>query len=65
MRRRIHENRDWGSADLDEEGLALQAELEQRQSVGGSNDSQPHGIVTNALLGSPAQGYQVILDVLR
>ncbi|KAH6614771.1 armadillo-type protein [Chaetomium sp. MPI-SDFR-AT-0129] len=33
VRRRIHENRDWGSADLDEEGLALQAELEQRQSA--------------------------------
>lgn len=31
--RRIHEVADWGSADLDAEGLALQAELEQRQSV--------------------------------
>lgn len=31
--RRIHEVADWGSADLDAEGLTLQAELEQRQSV--------------------------------
>lgn len=31
--RRIHEIADWGSTDLDAEGLALQAELEQRQTV--------------------------------
>ena len=31
--RRVHEIADWGSTDLDAEGLALQAELEQRQSV--------------------------------
>ncbi|KAK4185282.1 putative importin beta-related nuclear transport receptor [Podospora australis] len=31
--RRIHEVADWGSADLDAEGLAIQAELEQRQSM--------------------------------
>ncbi|KAL2170402.1 hypothetical protein VTG60DRAFT_4888 [Thermothelomyces hinnuleus] len=31
--RRVHENADWGSTDLDAEGLALQAELEHRQSV--------------------------------
>ncbi|KAL2268140.1 hypothetical protein VTJ83DRAFT_2986 [Remersonia thermophila] len=31
--RRIHEIADWGSAELDAEGLALQAELEQRQST--------------------------------
>jgi exportin-5 len=31
--RRIHEIADWGSTDLDAEGLALQAELEQRQAV--------------------------------
>jgi exportin-5 len=31
--RRIHEIADWGAAELDAEGLALQAELEQRQSV--------------------------------
>ncbi|KAL2024810.1 hypothetical protein VTK56DRAFT_5631 [Thermocarpiscus australiensis] len=30
---RVHEIPDWGSADLDAEGLALQAELEQRQSL--------------------------------
>lgn len=34
VERRVHENADWGSTDLDAEGLALQAELEQRQSVG-------------------------------
>jgi exportin-5 len=33
VERRVHENADWGSTDLDAEGLALQAELEQRQSV--------------------------------
>ncbi|KAK3384786.1 armadillo-type protein [Podospora didyma] len=31
--RRIHEIGDWGSTALDAEGLALQAELEQRQSL--------------------------------
>ncbi|KAL2263309.1 hypothetical protein VTK26DRAFT_7292 [Humicola hyalothermophila] len=31
--RRIHEIADWGLIDLDAEGLALQAELEQRQSA--------------------------------
>lgn len=31
--RRAHEVADWGSAELDAEGLALQAELERRQSV--------------------------------
>ncbi|KAK0669753.1 putative importin beta-related nuclear transport receptor [Cercophora samala] len=31
--RRIHEVADWGAADLDAEGLALQAELEQRQTM--------------------------------
>lgn len=33
VERRVHGNADWGSTDLDAEGLALQAELEQRQSV--------------------------------
>ncbi len=33
MRRRIHEISDWGSVELDAEGLALQAELEERQNV--------------------------------
>lgn len=32
-RRRTHELADWGSADLDAEGLALQNELEHRQTV--------------------------------
>ncbi|KAK3936899.1 putative importin beta-related nuclear transport receptor [Diplogelasinospora grovesii] len=31
--RRIHEIGDWGSVELDAEGLALQAELEQRQVI--------------------------------
>ncbi|KAK0713838.1 armadillo-type protein [Lasiosphaeria miniovina] len=31
--RRIHEINDWGSTDLDAEGLALQNEMEQRQSL--------------------------------
>lgn len=31
--RRVHEIADWGSTELDAEGLALQAEMEQRQSV--------------------------------
>ncbi|KAL2135694.1 hypothetical protein VTI74DRAFT_7375 [Chaetomium olivicolor] len=31
--RRAHEVADWGSAELDAEGLALQAELERRQSA--------------------------------
>ncbi len=34
MRRRVHEISDWGSVELDAEGLALQAELEERQNVG-------------------------------
>jgi exportin-5 len=33
IQRRVHEIADWGSAELDAEGLALQAELEQRQLV--------------------------------
>lgn len=32
-RRRIHEISDWGSVELDAEGLALQAELEERQTL--------------------------------
>lgn len=31
--RRVHEVQDWGSWALDEEGLALQSELEDRQRV--------------------------------
>jgi exportin-5 len=31
--RRVHEITDWGSTNLDNEGLALQAELERRQAV--------------------------------
>jgi len=34
--RQIHQITDWGEVDLDAEGLALQAELEQRQTVGNS-----------------------------
>jgi hypothetical protein len=33
QQRQIHQIGDWGSAVLDAEGLALQAELEQRQTV--------------------------------
>ncbi|KAK3301482.1 armadillo-type protein [Chaetomium fimeti] len=33
VERRVHENADWGSTELDAEGLALQAEMEQRQSA--------------------------------
>ncbi|KAK4236933.1 armadillo-type protein [Achaetomium macrosporum] len=32
-RRRVHEIADWGSTNLDSEGLVLQAELEQRQAL--------------------------------
>lgn len=32
-KRRAHDLKDWGSASLDEEGIALQDELEQRQKV--------------------------------
>jgi hypothetical protein len=32
-RQRAHEVKDWGSMALDEEGCALQAELEERQAV--------------------------------
>lgn len=32
-KRRVHEIKDWGSSSLDEEGIALQTELEQRQKV--------------------------------
>ncbi len=32
-RKRVHEISDWGSFELDAEGLALQAELEERQNV--------------------------------
>jgi exportin-5 len=32
-RKRMHEIRDWGSVELDAEGQALQAELEERQTV--------------------------------
>lgn len=31
--RRVHQVGDWGAVELDAEGLALQAELEQRQTV--------------------------------
>ncbi|KAK3305497.1 armadillo-type protein [Chaetomium strumarium] len=33
VQRRVHEIADWGSTNLDNEGLALQAELEQRQAL--------------------------------
>jgi exportin-5 len=33
VQRRVHEIADWGSTELDAEGLALQAELEHRQTV--------------------------------
>lgn len=32
-KRRAHEIKDWGSSALDEEGIALQNDLEQRQKV--------------------------------
>ena len=32
--RKAHEIKDWGSAELDAEGLALQNELEERLKVG-------------------------------
>jgi hypothetical protein len=32
-RKRLHEFQDWGSIELDDEGKALQAELEARQTV--------------------------------
>jgi exportin-5 len=32
-RKRVHEIKDWGSMPLDEEGKALQAEMEERQTV--------------------------------
>ncbi|ORY67085.1 armadillo-type protein [Pseudomassariella vexata] len=32
-RRRVHEIRDWGSVQLDDEGKALQSEMEQRQAA--------------------------------
>lgn len=32
-RKRMHEIQDWGSVELDEEGKALQTELEARQTV--------------------------------
>ena len=35
-RSRVHEA-DWGSVELDAEGLALQSELEERQTVGDSS----------------------------
>jgi exportin-5 len=31
--RRVHEISDWGSCQLDDEGLALQNELEERQKA--------------------------------
>jgi len=33
-RKRMHEIQDWGAIELDEEGKALQVELEARQTVG-------------------------------
>ena len=33
VRKRIHEIKDWGSVELDGEGLALQGELEERQTL--------------------------------
>lgn len=32
-RKRVHEIKDWGSMPLDDEGKALQAEMEERQTV--------------------------------
>lgn len=32
-RRRVHEVADWGSMELDDEGKALQAEMEERQTA--------------------------------
>lgn len=33
MRKRMHEMSDWGSVELDAEGQALQAEIEECQTV--------------------------------
>lgn len=33
VQKRMHEISDWGSVELDEEGKALQVELEERQTV--------------------------------
>lgn len=32
-RKRVHEVKDWGSLQLDDEGKALQAEMEERQAA--------------------------------
>ena len=37
--RKVHEITDWGAAELDAEGLALQTELEERLKVGGLPNS--------------------------
>lgn len=47
-KRRAHEIKDWGSSSLDEEGTALQNELEQRQKV--STRNWPAGLVCSQAL---------------
>lgn len=36
IHKRMHDIQDWGSVELDDEGKALQAELEARQTVSAS-----------------------------
>jgi hypothetical protein len=63
IERRVHTIADWGSTDLDAEGLALQAELEQRQSVWHSSNA-PVVLQSNSDIGIATSGHQVFLDLL-
>lgn len=63
MSHRVHEVKEWGSCELDAEGLALQAELEERQKV---SRTWTHPWCCNAYLSTDvaAPPYQVFLIIL-
>lgn len=61
-RKRMHEIQDWGSVELDEEGKALQLELEARQTV--STSYLEYGQRANAFLEFAPASNEVISDML-
>lgn len=60
--RRVHQLNDWGSVELDAEGSALQAELEERQQVGSLASTCIHVILT-ALIDIATPGHKDIPEL--
>lgn len=57
-RKRVHEVKDWGSLLLDDEGKALQAEMEERQTAS-RHPLKPWQRLLTKMLGTTAATYKV------